>query len=363
MQAPETEGLFGDLMADNKRYNSIADMKSMSLLGVILGHCLLFYVGNPFFPESAGFVSKTAVWITTFFDAALVPGFLFCSGFLLANSIAGKGQTVGKLLVKKSRQLILTYYLFGIFWVVPLDRLLDIKSFGRPQDASLAEEYKYMLLGVHTDHLWFLWLLFWVSVLFILLKPLVTKKRLPLLFAAVMAAAVPVQLFLQDVSYFKISQVPAFVPVFFAGVCIYFFFDRIEKLPWWVLLGLTAVFFAAAMFHGKALTVHFSLVWLCKICGALTSFFAFVLIERSAKVKRFRQLRPVRFAEYHGMYIFLFNCPPVYLFFKLLSPYIGKYAALCVICNFILTTAATVILEIIRSGAKKRVKELIGHNE
>ncbi len=350
-------------MAERNRYNSIADMKSLSLMGVILGHCLLFYVGNPFFPESAGFVSKGAVWITTFLDAALVSGFLLCSGFLLANSMIAKAQSVGTLLKKKLKQTLVTYYLFGAIWLVPLYRLLDISSFGRPQNASLSEEYKFMLLGVHTDHLWFLWLLFWSSLMIILLKPLVTKKRLPLLFVIVLAAALLIQLFLQDVSYFKISQMPAHLLAFFVGVCLYLYFDKIEKLPSWLLAVLALVFFVGSMFHGKALVTHFSLLWLCKICGALASFFAFVFAERFAAVKKIRELWPMQFVEYHGLYIFLFNLPPVYLFFRLLRPYIGQYTALCVICNFILTAATTVVLELIRDKTVKKIKGLIRSNE
>ena len=162
-------------MTERKRFDYISDLKTICLIGVVLGHCLLFYAGNPFFPETADFISSGAVLTGAFLDAALISSFVFCSGFLFANSISRKNRTVMQSLAERTKRLLIPYYIYGALWIVPLYTFFNIKCFGRPENAGYLEGYKYMLLGCFSDHLWFLWMLFWVSSAFILMKPLLTR--------------------------------------------------------------------------------------------------------------------------------------------------------------------------------------------
>ncbi len=348
-------------MNECRRFDYISDMKTVALLGVVFGHCLLFYVGNPFFPETAGFISKSAMLIITFFDASLISGFVFCSGFLFANSISRKNRTVLQNLANRIKRLLIPYYLYGALWVVPLYTFFNIKCFGRPENANYLTGYKYMLLGCFSDHLWFLWMLFWVASAFILMKPLLTKKLLPLTFVISVGLAFIVQIFLTDFPYFKLSQTAPYFICYFIGICAFHFIERIEKIPTLLLFILTAIFFIGSMFYYKADGVHFALGWLCKLCGILTSFCFFTALERFEAVRKIRTAKLWRYTEEHSMQLFLFNCPFVYLYFRVLYPLIGQYTFLCAIANFIitmLTLYVTVwiqdkIKELVRKNAKK----------
>ena len=145
-------------MTKAKRFNYISDTKAVCLLGVILFHCMLFYADNPFFPERADFISKPVVVICSILDSTVVEGFVFCSGFLYVNSAFGKSKTVFQDIYSKVRRLIVPYLLMGTFWLVPLYTFFDITTFGRTKGMGYLEGYKYMLLGVFSDHLWFLFL-------------------------------------------------------------------------------------------------------------------------------------------------------------------------------------------------------------
>ena len=349
-------------MSERKNFDYIADMKTFALIGVILGHCLLFYAGNPYFPETANFTAKGAVWISVFTDATLISSFVFCSGFLFANSIKQRDRSILKFFTGRSKRLLVTYYLYGALWVVPLYTFFNIKCFGRPENAGYLTGYKYMLLGCFSDHLWFLWLLFWVSLLFILIKPLLTKKLLPLTFVIAVAAGLTVQLFLADFPYFKLSQTGPYFVCYFLGIATFHFAEKAEKLPTALLFALAAAFFAGSMFQHKAAQTHFLLVWLCDICGIYTGFCALMALGRFEVFGKLRASKLWQYTQAHSMHMFLFNCPYVYLYFRILYPLIGQYAVLCVLANFVITMLSLYITVWVRDKVKASFKELTAKN-
>lgn len=351
-----------DNTTDSRRFNYISDMKTVALLGVVLGHCMLFFAGNPFFPETAGFTSSWVVWICTFLDASLIAGFVFCSGFLFANSLSRKNRTVLQCLANRTKRFLVPYYLYGALWIVPLYTFFDISCFGRPENAGYLTGYLYMLLGCFSDHLWFLWMIFWVAAAFILMKPLLTKKLLPLTFLLSVALALIVQYFLADFPYFKLSQTAPYFICYFAGICVYYFIEKIEKIPVSAMLVLAVIFFAGSMCYNQAAAVHFSLEWLCKLCGALTVFCFFTALDRFAFVKKIRENKLWKYTEAHSMQMYLFNCPFVYLYFRLLKP-LSSYTLLCVLVNFIITMLTLYAIVWIQDKVKTIFRERMANNE
>ncbi|MBR6336104.1 MAG: acyltransferase [Ruminococcus sp.] len=355
-------GWVGERMSERKSFDYISDMKTLALIGVVLGHCLLFYAGNPYFPETADFTSKGAVWITTFTDASLISGFVFCSGFLFANSIKRRDRSIPEFLAGRSKRLIMTYYLYGALWLVPLYTFFNIKCFGRPDNAGYLTGYKYMLLGCFSDHLWFLWLLFWVSVIFILMKKMITKRFLPLLFLISVAAGLAVQLWLADFPYFKLSQTGPYFICYFLGILTFNYIDKAEKLPTPVLFILAAAFFAGSMFQHKAAETHFLLVWLCDICGIYTGFCFFMAVGRFKAFGRFRASRLWQYTREHSMQMYLFTCPFVYLYFRLIYPLIGDCTYACVAANFVMTMLTLYAAVWVQDKVKIKCKELTRKN-
>ena len=74
---------FHTVMPEKKRFDYIATAKTLSLIGVVLFHCSLFYTQNPFFPESAGFSSQPVVVLCVLFDAILIASFVLRSSSFL----------------------------------------------------------------------------------------------------------------------------------------------------------------------------------------------------------------------------------------------------------------------------------------
>ena len=67
---------------------------------------------------------------------------------------------------------------YGLFQRIPF---FDIPSFGRDKGTSLLDGYKAMALEKFSDMAWFLLMLFWVTLIWILLQVLLRKRNLILL--------------------------------------------------------------------------------------------------------------------------------------------------------------------------------------
>ncbi|MCR4646482.1 MAG: acyltransferase [Oscillospiraceae bacterium] len=351
-----------DKTTQKERFGFISHMKTTALFGVFLGHCLLFYVGNPYFPESAGFTVPWAVWIGSFFDASLIASFVFCSGFLFAHTLAKDDKTVLQCIGNRAKRFLVPYYVFGTLWVVPLDTFFNIQCFGRPENAGYLQGYWYMLVGCFSDHLWFFWIVFWVAMVFCLMKPLLTRKRQPLIFVITLALALVVQFFLSDFPYFKLSQTAPFFLCYFAGVCTYQFLGKLRDLPTPVLALLTVLCFAGSVSYKEVAAIHFSLEWISRLCGAFMGFFGFLALERTEPMQKFWASKLWQYTEAHGMQMFLVNCPTVYLYFRWLKPLIGQYAALCVPVNYILTLLTMYVLVWILDHVTSLFKERISRH-
>lgn len=86
--------------------NSISMMRLAALFLVFLGHSVLFYVDNIYWPlrapEQSGFAEWSAIFILYF----TIPSFVFISGFLMAKSYENKRQPLLKIISNRFKRLI-----------------------------------------------------------------------------------------------------------------------------------------------------------------------------------------------------------------------------------------------------------------
>ena len=104
--------------------------------------------------------------------SALVPSFIFASGFLLEKTLQTSELSFGDILGSRIKRLLVPWFLIMLFWLVPLYTLFDIPAYQRPAGSSLLEAYAAGLQGRFVDHTWFLLVLFWASLFWLLCRPL-----------------------------------------------------------------------------------------------------------------------------------------------------------------------------------------------
>ena len=152
-----------------KKYDYIDFMKTIGMFLVIAAHCTLFFSGNQFWPIRSEQENVILRWFCNLLVAASIPIFVFSSGFLIPLSLHKSNISITGLIRKKAFRLLIPYYIYGALWLVPTYTLFDIPSYGRAERTSLLNGYIAMALGKFSDVAWFLMMLFWVTLIWLLI--------------------------------------------------------------------------------------------------------------------------------------------------------------------------------------------------
>ena len=317
---------------------AIAETKTFAILLVIFYHCMLFYKNpSPFWPLNAGIASPGVITLTTFLGGCLVPSLVLCSGFLFLLSTRNHPRSRWEMLKNKVKRLIWPYFIYGALWLVPLYTFFDIPTFGRPLHTDFVSGFIAMCIGVFKDHLWFLLPLFWATLFFIIIRNLLDGKKLIVAGALTVIAAACVELFLFDIRYYCIAQSGPFFIVFFVGILLYHFNEKIEnwnsKIYCIISLALFAVL-GLIIYSNIDNTVVY---YIRNILGALLFYFIFMAVSRTSFSDKLNQSRFYNFCESRSMNIYLLNCPFMQIYFLLLNPLIGTNVYLTILCLWILS--------------------------
>ena len=347
-------------MENKRRFEYITDAKTAAVVLVVLLHCMLFYATEDYYSERASYSSSLVEYLCNILNSSLVSSLVCCSGFLFAHGVLARGKTAGALIKSRTSRLLLRYYLYGTLWLVPLYTLFDISCWGREYGASWLESYKSMALGVFSDHLWFLLMLYWVSLVFVLMIPLLRKDHLVIMGVITLGLAVVIELFC-TFEYFKISQISTYLPCFFIGVCFYRFRDKLEGIPTKPLWVLTGCFFITTLFYQRMSDVHFSLYWLFKAFGAVFMVLLFLALDRIPSLTKLREVRVVSFARKHSLTLYLLNCPLIYIYFRILAPMVEDNIIICVLANFVLSMISLFVMAWLIETCKAKAIRVIKH--
>ncbi len=337
-----------------KKYNYIDFMKTMAMFMVIVAHCTLFFSDNEFWPIKADQESVLLRWICNFVVLSVVPIFTFAAGFLLQLSLQKNKDSMAGLIRKKAVRLLIPYYIYGTLWLVPTYTFFDIPSYGRDKGASLIEGYKAMALGEFSDVAWFLLMLFWITLVWILLKGLLKKENL--VYGAIVSFILffIVHICLTEVYYFKISQI--YVVVFFAGAAFFYISDVIyNNVSKWILIVGSLIGIAVCVCLAQISTKISSVEYILRVViPVIFAFFAMGLCRTKA-IGKLEETAVYKWFRKNSLYIYLLQAPGVYIVFKIVYPLIGSHAVLCFLVMFTLTTLIDVILTSIYVFIKKRI--------
>lgn len=314
-----------------KKYPYIDLMKTAAMFMVIVAHSILFWGNNIFWPLRADRESAAVIFIYNFFDVACLPIFVFAAGFLFQFTLQNKTYSIPEMIVKRLKRLVLPCFIYGAFWVVPLYTLLDIPVFGREKGTSLTDGYKAMLLGRFADVNWFMFMLFWVSLIWILCRTLLKKERLLLGAAASLVFFFIAHYGLANVDFYKISQIDIHIIEYFAGAAFYYAADTInEKLCKEVQIGASALLLILCIPAAQLISEYY--VAACVLRIVIPPLFAVLAMGmcRIDAVRKLEDTSAYRWLVKNNLYIYLFQAPNVYIGYRLISPLLGGCIPLCV---------------------------------
>ena len=150
-------------MIKEQRLNEIVFLRPVLVILLVMYHSFCPWAGiwTPF----EGFTPNEAYkWIAEISYSFMLPLFVFTSGYVWAfqREVKNKKETIGTLMVKKSKRLILPSIIFSVLYLL---------MFNRPGSLGIKEQLDsamYILNGA--GHLWFLPMLFWCFILMWILK-------------------------------------------------------------------------------------------------------------------------------------------------------------------------------------------------
>ena len=346
-----------------KKYNYIDLMKTIAMFLVIAAHCALFFSGNEFWLVKAEQENIILRWISKFVVLSVVPIFTFASGFLLQLSLQkNKGSIVG-LIRKKAVRLLIPYFIYGTLWLVPTYTFFDIPSFGRDKGASLIDGYKAMALGKFSDVAWFLLMMFWVTLIWILLNGLLKKRNI--IYGAMVSVVLyfAVHFFLGQIDYYKISQIDIYIIVFFVGAVLFYISDVVyNNVSKWILIVGSLVGIIACVFLAQLSTEIYIMECILKIVIPILFLTFSMGLCRIKEVGKLEETAVYNWLRKNSLYIYLLQAPGVYIVFGIIYPLIGSNALLCFFVLFILTTLLDVILTLIYVFIKERILHVFASN-
>lgn len=153
-------------------------VKAFAIICVVLGHCIQYGSGNTYLTESSFFNNVLFKVIYSFH----MPLFMIVSGYLFAYSVNKKTYT--ELIASKVNTLLIPI----VFW--------SLIPFGISILKQINNEHQYIYwcgkyINILLHNLWFLWAIFWCSVIVTLVKKIFKDSKWIYLVGFVMTFIAP----------------------------------------------------------------------------------------------------------------------------------------------------------------------------
>ena len=146
-----------------------------------------------------------------------------------------------------------------------------------------------------------------------------------------------IELFLADIHYYCIAESGPFFIVFFVGILLYHFNEKIEKWNSKIYYIISLALFAVLGLIIYSNIDNTVVYYIRDISGAALFYFIFMAVSRTSFSDKLNQSRFYNFCESRSMNIYLLNCPFMQIYFLLLNPLIGTNVYLTILCLWILS--------------------------
>ena len=195
--------------------------KCLTAILVVVAHATRMYTPVGAIPVSNQ--SAFLNYLTNYIYAFHMPLFMMLSGCVYGHCIEqNKYSNILPFVRNKAKKLLIPYLFFGIIYVAPVMCILDVTESGYDNYVING-----ILLSYNSRHLWYILALFWIFLIFMLLRPLFLKGTREL----VIAGCISLLLFVisRIVScVFQIQAACNYQFFFFLGVIFNRFYNKID---------------------------------------------------------------------------------------------------------------------------------------
>lgn len=222
-------------------------MKVITILLVVIAHTTRMYTdAGAIHPVNSSILLAN---LTTYIYKFHMPLFIFISGCVYGYCINIGKYTNNILFIKnKLKRLIIPYIFFGLFYVAPVMELLKLDKQG-----YLKYVWNGIILSYDSRHLWYVLALFWIFIITMVLKPLLSKNKIIVICISfilyILSNKFPYQI--------QISQAMHYQLYFLIGVLFNEYYDKIiifiNKLSF-ILLSLPVILLGMFKFNPNWIT-------------------------------------------------------------------------------------------------------------
>lgn len=319
-------------------------VKVITTILVVLAHVTRFYtIGGGVIKMNYNFFLH---YVTSFIYSFHMPLFICVSGAVFSFCVKkrNKYKEFDVFVLKKIKRLMIPYFVFGIFWVTPVMYILKLTD-KNPKNYI----WNNIILSFDARHLWFLWTLFFIFVLFWCAFQYLNSEKaniflgMLLFLIAMISNNVPQIFQIQNICYYSFF--------FWVG----YVFDKkkeqidqfLQKKKWLLVLEWVFISFVVLYTYNRALNL-------------ITAIFGMLFLYQIAQIigKNISELRLYKVIEKNSMGIYLFHPMIIYMLFYYFKKNCNNYPIISSIIIFGISTLLSLLLsKIVR---KLKMEWLIG---
>lgn len=192
---------------NNKRISYITLLQFIGIVLVILGHATrIFYLPGGWYYHQPDISSNLFNALTRIIYTFHMPLFVFLSGYLCERTLS-KNASVTNFIQRRFQRLLIPFFACGLLYCVPIWIYLQFP------DAN----YKTFLIGQVMGHLWFLPLLFEITLLYLLLRKIPNRFSFIILFGLISLQF----LHFERYDWYAIFRIPEFLSYYYMGAKFY----------------------------------------------------------------------------------------------------------------------------------------------
>ncbi|MDR0827181.1 MAG: acyltransferase [Desulfovibrio sp.] len=322
----------------------ITMLKTLCLAGVIFAHALLPFVEPTTFVKIyADQPSHIATQVSFWLNFLIIPSFMLASGYVMALTLDRQHRTFIQQVINRVKRLLLPWFCLMVFWMVPLYTLFDLPAYNRPAGFTLAQTYRAGLSGLFTDHLWFLLVLFWISLFWLAVLPLIKRTGILPGFILAVVVSLLMDTYGRELTLYAMWETSGQIIYFYLGYSLYHGRERIsgllEERPLTLMAGNAVCFIIIANFS----QFYQILYWIACCMGALLVYQVCLFLSHSVYA-RLRDNPQYRYFEDNAFRFYLFHLPGGLLIFKGLNAANMLSPLPFILLSFVLNLAATTLI-------------------
>lgn len=337
-------------------------MKMFSLLfGVILFHCYRPFIGvSQYWAVGITPTDDFKPFIDTLYSLTKLintPMLFFASGFLYVMVMSTKNRPVLEQLFKRSKRIIVPYLIIGSLYVVPAYILSNVGAAALPKDTSLIDGYLQFFTLKFCDHLWFLQVMLFITVICLSLNFLFKKKLYPIMLVLSFGLAFVFDYLFSNCSIAMFAQISFNLFLFVLGGAFfylyYLFTNKVTSLV--LLLSLVGLYYTFPL-NAPYGTTEQTFYLTVKYSFACSAFFCFAKFVGDAVMSVLYKSKFIQFFDKNFMDFYLYHMPLPLIFACYAYPIFSQYVEsqfLYVVFAFVGTLSITTVLVLISNKIKK----------